>query len=135
MNKQLLVPISLGELIDKITILQIKLDRIRDQNKLVNINKELNELDTILDKLPLIGKQITVLTTQLRTVNEELWDIENYKRQCEHDQTFNDNFINAARQVYIKNDRRAAIKREINMLTGSDIIEEKRYYDINTANY
>jgi len=120
-----MAPISVGELIDKITILQIKQARIQDETKQQNIETELNELSTIFVKLGI--PDVVVLTEQLKTVNEELWDIENYKRACEQDQSFGDGFVNAARQVYLKNDLRARIKREINTVCGSAIIEEKSY--------
>lgn len=120
-----MAPISVGELIDKITILQIKQVRIQDATKQQNIELELNELSKIFVGLGVTD--ITELMEQLRTVNNELWDIENYKRACEQDQNFGDGFVNAARQVYLKNDLRARIKREINSVCGSAIVEEKSY--------
>ena len=118
-------PISVGELIDKITILRIKLARILDNNKLININEELNLLIQELNKLEL--PDIGTLTSELYSINAELWDIEDFKRACEKTQNFDDSFINAARQVYLKNDIRAKIKKEINILCGSNIVEEKSY--------
>lgn len=124
---QVLAPISVGELVDKITILQIKQERITDTAKLVNVNLELDQLTKILLTLDNIDEQINDLSAQLRAVNEELWDIENFKRSCERTQTFAQEFVTAARDVYLKNDIRARIKRDINQLTGSLIVEEKSH--------
>jgi len=120
-----LAPISIGELIDKITILELKLEFLTDTNKLENVNTELSHLNKILDELTLID--ITVERDALKLVNRRLWHIENYKRECEKNQTFDDEFIETARQVYLKNDLRAEIKRRINIMVGSTIIEEKSY--------
>lgn len=119
-------PISVGELIDKITILRIKAILIKDESKLKNIDKEMYELETILSELKL-DVDLSELEAQLESVNLELWHIENYKRAMEKDQNFGEGFINAARQVYLKNDLRASIKKQINVLVGSTIIEEKSY--------
>jgi len=124
----ILAPISVGELVDKITILMIKQERISNPDKLKNINNELAQLMELLDSLP--GKDvdsIQKLFSELKSVNNELWDIENYKRACESTGNFDLVFIEAARNVYLKNDKRARIKREINQLVGSDIVEEKSY--------
>ena len=110
---------------DKITILQIKSERVRDANKLINIKTELIELLGTFGKLEL--PDLGFHWTALREVNSELWDIEDFKRDCEKTQNFGPNFVEAARQVYLKNDRRAAIKKEINILCGSSIVEEKCY--------
>lgn len=120
-----LAPISVGELIDKITILEIKLDSIEDEIKRKNIHNELDHLTDILASLKL--PDITRLRKQLKQVNNELWVIEDNKRECEHNQDFGSFFIEQARQVYIKNDFRARIKREINVFCGSTIVEEKSY--------
>jgi hypothetical protein len=120
-----LAPISVGELIDKITILELKLKFIRDESKRENVLKEHVQLISILDNLDL--PDITNHRTDLYNINQELWHIENYKRAMEQDQNFNADFVNAARQVYLKNDIRAKIKKEINLLVDSDIIEEKSY--------
>lgn len=118
-------PVSVGELVDKITILQIKSERVRDATKLINVKTELIELLGTYGKLELpdLGFQWTAL----REVNSELWDIEDFKRSCEKTQNFGPEFVEAARQVYLKNDKRAAIKKEINTLCGSSIVEEKSY--------
>lgn len=122
-----LAPISVGELIDKITILKIKSNLITDSDKLINIEKELQSLEELKDELKLDLDSIEPLQHQLYKVNLELWHIENYKRECEKNQTFGDDFINTARQVYLKNDVRAKIKKDINTLVGSTIVEEKSY--------
>ena len=123
----ILAPISIGELIDKITILEIKLSLITDQDKLKNISLELEQLTQILGSKLNDTDQLTELKNQLYEINQELWHVEDYKRKCERDQFFGESFVQASRKVYLKNDLRAAIKREINMLTGSTIIEEKSY--------
>jgi hypothetical protein len=120
-----LAPISVGELIDKITILELKLKFIRDETKRENVLKEHVQLISILDNLDL--PDITQLRNDLYNINQELWHIENYKRAMEDEKSFGDGFVNAARQVYLKNDVRARIKKEINLIVGSDIIEEKSY--------
>lgn len=119
-------PISVGELIDKITILRIKAILIKDPVKLKNVDNEMYQLETILSELKLTV-DTSNLEAKLEAVNLELWHIENYKRSCEKDQNFGDDFVNAARQVYMKNDLRASIKKQINELVGSDIVEEKSY--------
>jgi len=123
----ILAPISIGELIDKITILELKMSLIKDQDKLKNIGIELEQLTQILGSKLNDTDQLTELKNQLYEINQELWHVEDYKRKCERDQFFGESFVQASRKVYLKNDLRAAIKREINMLTGSTIIEEKSY--------
>ena len=123
---RILAPISLGELIDKITILELKQELINDRAKLENINNELDELNAILKTL-LIQPFPQSQREALKAVNRELWHIENFKRECEHTGRFDRAFIEAGREVYLKNDLRAKIKREINVLTGSAIVEEKSY--------
>lgn len=121
-----MAPISVGELIDKITILRIKAILITDAVKLKNVDNEMFQLETILSELQL-DVDLADLEADLEAVNLELWHIENYKRECEREQTFGEEFVEAARQVYLKNDRRAIIKRRINELCGSTIIEVKSY--------
>lgn len=118
-------PISIGELIDKITILELKLEFLTDSRKLENVSIELTHLIKILDDLTI--PDILVERDALKLVNRRLWHIENFKRESEKNQTFGEEFIEAARQVYIKNDLRAEIKRRINEMVGSTIIEEKSY--------
>jgi hypothetical protein len=121
----ILAPISLGELIDKITILELKLEFLTDPKKLENVNTELTHLNTILNTLTI--PDIIPERETLKLVNRRLWHIENFKRECEKNQTFGEEFIESARQVYLKNDLRAELKRRINQISGSTIIEEKSY--------
>jgi hypothetical protein len=120
-------PISIGELIDKITILKIKSILIVDTIKIKNIEQELQLLEELKDSLNLDIDTVEPLQYKLYSVNLELWHIENFKRECEKNQTFTDEFVDAARKVYLKNDLRAEIKRRINQMVGSSIIEEKSY--------
>ena len=120
-------PISIGELIDKITILKIKSILIVDTIKLKNIEQELQLLKELKDSLNLDIDTLESLQSKLYGVNLELWHIENFKRECEKNQAFDDKFIETARQVYLKNDLRAEIKRKINLMVGSTIVEEKSY--------
>lgn len=120
------VPVSVGELIDKITILQIKLSHARTPEQAQHVATELAELNQVLIRLDL-PVNIAKETAQLHAVNQELWDIEDAKRQHEKRQVFDSVFVELARSVYIKNDLRAAIKRQINQITLSDIVEEKMY--------
>jgi hypothetical protein len=120
-----MAPISVGELIDKITILELKLELITNKDKLSNVRKELDELLNILSSCDI--PNIEGHRGLLMSVNRELWHIENYKRACESVGNFDLLFIEAARNVYLKNDRRASIKRQINEICGSTIVEEKSY--------
>jgi hypothetical protein len=120
-------PISIGELIDKITILKIKSVLIVDTIKLKNIEQELQLLEELKDSLNIDIDTLEPLQYKLYGVNLELWHIENYKRECEKNQNFDDKFIESARQVYLKNDLRAEIKHSINTMFGSTIVEEKSY--------
>jgi hypothetical protein len=120
------VPVSVGELVDKITILQIKLAHARTPTQTHNIGTELHQLSEILNQLALPA-DIATHTSQLHAVNQELWLIEDAKRRHEQQQLFDSDFVELARSVYIKNDQRASIKRLINELTHSDIVEEKIY--------
>ena len=118
-----------GELIDKITILEIKAERIRDAEKVRNVQVELKTLSDARDRAISPTPELENLTAQLKTANEQLWDIEDDIRDCERAKDFGDKFIQLARSVYRSNDRRAALKREINELLGSHLIEEKSYSD------
>jgi uncharacterized protein YukE len=121
------IDVSPGELLDKITILEIKSERIADTEKLANVRHELALYrGTFEGQLRATG-QLTALLQALKTVNEALWDIEDEIRACEARQDFGNRFIELARSVYRTNDRRASIKRQINILCGSSIIEEKSY--------
>lgn len=123
----ILAPVSAGELIDKITILRIKAERIGDEAKLANVRRELTELEAICAGHIPESAELERLTAELTAVNAELWDIEDGKRDCERRRDFGEGFVALARAVYLKNDRRAAIKREINRATGSELVEEKSY--------
>jgi len=125
---KVLAEISVGELIDKITILNIKIKKIADQSKLINIIKELKTLNEQANKVNVSDKlSFDNLVKKLQSINEELWDIENYKRECEANKNFGENFIKLSRDVHFKNDIRAKIKKEINLLSNSKIVEEKEY--------
>ena len=120
------IEVSNGEILDKISILQIKKERIEDRDKLQNIEREFNELWPLYEKI-VVAKEITWKYSELRGINESLWEIEDEIREYEKRQHFEERFIQLARLVYITNDRRANIKKEINLLTGSNLIEEKSY--------
>ncbi len=122
-------PVSYGELIDKITILEIKSRRIRDDAKLVNVRNELDLLNATWGNDEAAQKDITEERGRLLVVNEALWDIEDNIRLKERAQAFDDEFIELARAVYFRNDERAALKREINLRLGSQLVEEKSYQD------
>ena len=125
---RILAEISVGELYDKITILNIKLKKINDPNKLKNIKIELNALLEQSNKIVLKDDEILKKYVQkLQEINEDLWDIENTKRECEANKDFGDIFIKTSRDVHFKNDIRASIKKEINFLSDSKITEEKEY--------
>ena len=123
MATTVLAPVSVGELVDKITILQIKVEKIADTYALVNILNELVQLK----KIQVTPQPRAENVTELRKVNEELWEVEDRLRVLEKLKEFDEEFIALARSVYILNDKRARIKREINLFSGSDIIEEKSY--------
>ncbi|SEO78881.1 MULTISPECIES: DUF6165 family protein [unclassified Luteibacter] len=122
-------PVSYGELIDKITILQIKLQEIKDEAKLANVRNELELLDATWKNDSASDTDIADETARLLAVNQRLWKIEDDIRLKEKAQAFDAEFIQLARSVYIENDERAAIKREINVKLGSTLIEEKSYQD------
>ena len=121
------IPVSWGELFDKLTILRIKSARISDDSKRANISAELAALERVTTAHRLPEKELQRLTTELHQVNEALWDIEDDIRRCERQQDFSDRFIELARAVYRTNDKRAAVKRAINDLLGSELVEEKSY--------
>ncbi len=122
----ILIPVSAGELIDKITILRVKAARI-DAAKLANVQKELALLEAVAAKDLAAVPGLDTLSAELEAVNAILWDVEEGKRDCERRGDFGPAFIALARQVYRDNDRRAAIKRRINEAAGSDLVEEKSY--------
>jgi hypothetical protein len=121
------VPISIGELLDKITILEIKAERIDEPAKVANVRVELDLLRDTWSALSVDHPELPVLVARLRTVNEALWEIEDEIRDEERRGEFGERFIQLARSVYVSNDERAALKREINRLTGSALVEEKSY--------
>ena len=121
------IEISIGEFFDKITILEIKKERINDKAKLENINKELDALNALLDKLPFSRADIQQEFDELKAINEKLWVIEDDIRDKESAKEFDQVFIDLARSVYFTNDRRSDVKREINLKLGSSFIEEKSY--------
>ncbi len=123
----ILVEVAPGEMIDKITILSIKSERMEDEAKLVNVRHELEILSTTRDKDIPGSPELDELTAKLKTVNEALWKIEDDIRDCEAAKDYSQKFIDLARAVYVTNDERANLKREINMLLGSNIVEEKSY--------
>lgn len=123
----LFVEVGGGELIDKITILQIKAERIGDAEKLANVRHELAMLEAARSGHIIPSEALSELTESLKQVNESLWEIEDAIRACEAAQDFGDRFITLARSVYKTNDRRAALKKQINELTGSAVVEEKSY--------
>ena len=122
-------PISHGELIDKITILEIKSEQIVDPSKQANVRKELDLLAEVWRNDPAAAIDIDAERARLKQVNQALWDIEDRIRLKEKAQAFDAEFIELARAVYFQNDDRAAIKREINLRLGSQLIEEKSYQD------
>jgi hypothetical protein len=121
-----MAPVSWGELIDKITILEIKAERLTDAAKRANVVTELTLLSEIADAAQQ-KPEVAALTAQLKTVNEALWEIEDHIRDKEAAQEFDAHFIELARAVYVTNDRRAALKRDLNRVLGSGLVEEKSY--------
>ena len=121
------IEISIGEFFDKLTILEIKQERIKDQAKLVNINKEFDALNALLDELPISRADIENEVNELKAINEKLWVIEDDIRDKESKKSFDQEFIELARAVYFTNDKRSDVKRAINIILGSDFIEEKSY--------
>jgi len=126
------IELSVGELLDKISILQIKAERIDDPSKVKNINKELDVLMSLWNDSPYSDTNLSSEINELKNINEALWDIEDKIRDKERNQVFDKDFIELARSVYFTNDKRAEIKRIINGKTGSELIEEKSYSDYST---
>ncbi len=123
------VELAYGELLDKMTILQIKSERITDESKLSNVNKELNLLNALWKSDEKSSVDIASEFTALKDINEKIWDIEDGIRDKERVKEFDQEFIELARSVYFSNDKRAEIKRTINLKLGSELIEEKSYAD------
>ena len=126
-SKKILTEISAGELLDKISILEIKLDNIKDKDKLNEINKEYKSLEETKKSNIEISANLEKLVNQLKEINLKLWNIEEQKRLCEKNSDFGNNFIQLSRNVYLNNDKRAKIKSDINKLLGSNIKEVKSY--------
>lgn len=122
-----MLPVSWGEVFDKWTILVIKQARIGDPEKVRNVSRERAEIEQVIGDRSRFPARLEALTGDLHEINAQLWDIEDGKRRCEREQSFGEEFVQLARQVYMKNDERARIKKEINLLLGSVIIEEKSY--------
>ncbi|MDR6095536.1 DUF6165 family protein [Stenotrophomonas sp. SORGH_AS_0321] len=129
MTAEILVPVAFGELLDKISILQIKSERISDEAKLTNVRTELSALEKTWMAHPAGGKDVAQLRAELKAVNEELWDIEDNIRLQDKAGDFGDAFVALARSVYLRNDERARIKKAINLALGSAYVEEKSYKD------
>ena len=129
MSDQINTPISPGELVDKITILEIKKEFIVDSNKLKNINYEYNLLMKIYNDDVYKTDGVDVLKTKLKNINLSLWKIEDDIRDCERDKIFDNTFVELARSVYFTNDKRSKVKLEINLLLNSSLVEEKSYKD------
>ena len=126
---EILVPVSFGELLDKIAILQIKSERMSDPDKLANVRNELSALEQVWMAHPAAGGNLVRLRAELKAVNERLWVIEDDIRVKEKAQAFDDGFVQLARSVYFENDVRARIKKDINLALGSSYVEEKSYQD------
>ena len=125
--RKILTEISVGELLDKLSILEIKLNKIKNPTLLQEIKKEYITLTETKNNNINSSNEIDILYKNLKETNEKLWDIENKKRLCEKNCDFNDKFIQLARDVYFENDKRSKIKLEINKISGSNIQEVKQY--------
>ena len=125
--RKILIEISAGELLDKLSILEIKLNKIKNPSLLQEIKKEYDTLNKTKNNNINSSNEIDILYKNLKKINEKLWKIENEKRLCEKNSDFNDKFVQLARDVYIENDRRSKIKLEINRVLGSNIKEVKQY--------
>jgi len=126
---EILIPISPGELLDKITILQIKAERIADPVKVANVKTELDMLSKVWSEAVEVDAEIGALTAELKSVNEALWEIEDDIRNEERGKRFGERFIELARAVYVNNDERANAKKKVNLHLNSTIVEEKSYRD------
>jgi hypothetical protein len=126
---EILIPISPGELLDKITILQIKSERIADPAKVTNVRTELEMLDKVWRQAVDEDDAIAALTAELKSINEALWEIEDDIRDEERNRRFGERFIELARAVYVTNDERANAKKKVNLHLNSSIVEEKSYQD------
>ncbi len=129
MTDVITVPVSFGEVLDKITILEIKAERIADATKVANVRRELDALNETWARAVADQSAIAPLRQRLKAINEQLWEIEDDIRDQEAAQDFGPRFIELARAVYVTNDQRAAIKKDINLALGSRFVEEKSYQD------
>ena len=126
------IEVSNGEIIDKYTILEIKLQEIKDEAKLANVKKEHDTLKTVVNYIyneTHAQDVLAELHNDLLNINKTLWNIEDQIRDCERDESFGSDFIELARSVYYTNDERAEVKKQINQLTGSELVEEKSYQE------
>ena len=124
------VEVSNGELLDKLTILELKISNISDDKKLINVKKEFNELSPLAELLfEKFKDELLVKYKELALINSQLWKIEDDIRECEKNKNFGEKFVELARAVYFTNDKRSDVKKQINILTGSGFIEEKSYED------
>ena len=128
-SKKISSEISAGELLDKMSILEIKMDKIKDADGLNEVNKEYSILKQVRDSHIEFSEEIKKLYADIKKINLKLWNIEDEIRICEKKKDFGDNFINLARNVYLNNDKRSKIKSEINKLLSSNIKEIKQYAD------
>ncbi len=128
----MLVEVSIGEVVDKMTILDIKCEKVQSEEKLVNIRKEFNLLKGELEKVGITSDDAQY--KRLKEINLELWHIEDDIRIKEYNQEFDEEFIRLARSVYVVNDKRAEAKKDINLAHGSDLVEEKEYVDYQGKN-
>jgi hypothetical protein len=129
LSEHILIPVSAGELLDKKTILQIKRERITDPAQLHNVEREFALLEEAAQKqgAALSSPEVKRLEADLLELNAQIWDLENTVRACERAGDHGEKFVNTARNIYASNDRRAAIKKQINLLLGSTIVEEKSH--------
>jgi len=125
----ILVPVSPGEVLDKITILEIKSERMNDAGKLANVKRELELLQAAWLQSVVEDETVRRIHAELKTINEALWEIEDDIRDKERAREFDQRFIDLARSVYVTNDQRANAKKELNVYLGSEIVEEKSYQD------
>ena len=124
------VEVSNGELLDKLTILELKMSNISDDKKLINVKKEFNELNPLAKLLfEKFKDDLLIKYKELAHINSQLWKIEDDIRECEKNKNFGEKFVELARAVYFTNDKRSDVKKQINILTGSGFIEEKSYED------
>ena len=128
-SKKILSEISAGELLDKISILEIKLEKVKDKTNLEEINKEYKILKEVQDSNIETTEKLKALFNDIKEINLNLWDIEDRLRICEKNKDFGQNFIELARKVYVNNDKRSKIKFKINEVAGSNIKEIKQYVD------